>query len=92
MLDGVQRISASVFATLQSLIYDREIALFDGTRLVHHERYTTMRAKASEKQLTEKRIFPVHASFRIIGTLFGFHSTLSYLHLFSRSICYQFKV
>ena len=78
MLDGVQRISASVFATLQSLIYDREITLFDGTRLVHHERYAAMRAKASEKQLAEKRIFPVHPSFRIIGAIFAFKFSFSY--------------
>ena len=67
MLDGVQRIAPSVFATLQSLIFDRELTLFDGTRLVHHERYAAMRAKASEEELTKRGILRVHPSFRIIG-------------------------
>lgn len=68
VLDGVQRIAPSVFATLQSLIFDRELTLFDGTRLVHHERYAAMRAKASEEELTKRCILRVHPSFRIIGT------------------------
>lgn len=50
------------------LIHDREIQLFDGTRLLRHDKYDDMLANGySDEQLLSKGIFRVHPSFRIVA-------------------------
>jgi hypothetical protein len=52
---------------LRPLIEDRELTLFDGTRLMRYDRYQKLRETHSEEQLKELRIMPVLPSFRVIA-------------------------
>ncbi|KAK3095149.1 hypothetical protein FSP39_010820 [Pinctada imbricata] len=67
VLDGVHRINQGSFAVLHRLIHDRELQLFDGTRLIHHDRFEAMKQKSdlTTEELMEKKILPIHPSFRI---------------------------
>ena len=60
ILDGLDRLSADTLSALQRLLVDREVELFDGTRLV---------SKRSEKDSsnTPFNVHPVHPSFRIVA-------------------------
>lgn len=50
------------------LIHDREVQLYDGTRLVGSDSYDQMISSGrSAKELTENRIFRIHPSFRIVA-------------------------
>lgn len=45
VLDGVHRLPGETFGMLQRLIVDRELDLFDGTRLVRWEHYQELQAQ-----------------------------------------------
>lgn len=71
VLDNIDRLSSSVLEALTSLIEDREITLFDGTRLVGQQEFDLLckEHSLSPERLKEvHRILPVHPSFRIIAT------------------------
>ncbi|KTF83224.1 hypothetical protein cypCar_00026056 [Cyprinus carpio] len=53
----------------QRLLHDRELALYDGTRLLRWDRYQTLKdeLKLTHQELQDRSIFPVHPSFRIIA-------------------------
>ncbi|KAI0224510.1 von Willebrand factor A domain-containing protein 8 [Lamellibrachia satsuma] len=51
VLDGVHRINPGTFAVLHRLIHDRELSLFDGTRLLRHDRYDKIK---EENKLTDE--------------------------------------
>jgi len=69
ILDGVNRLPQGTISALLRLIEDREITLFDGSRYVKPERYIRMQEELglTEAMLTERNIFPVHPSFRILA-------------------------
>ncbi|KAK7499225.1 hypothetical protein BaRGS_00009485, partial [Batillaria attramentaria] len=69
VLDGVHRINQGSFSVLHRLMSERELQLFDGTRLVGADRYQTIKEETglSETELTERNILPIHPSFRIVG-------------------------
>jgi hypothetical protein len=50
VLDGVHRLLGSSLAMIQSLIADRDISLFDGTRLVPPQRFEHMVDVLYEKE------------------------------------------
>jgi MoxR-like ATPase len=61
ILDGLDRLSMDTLTALQRLIVDREVELFDGTRLVSSEVTTT------EKNNSSSKVYQVHPSFRIVA-------------------------
>ncbi|XP_070538007.1 von Willebrand factor A domain-containing protein 8-like [Ptychodera flava] len=69
VLDGIHRINPGTLAALQRLIHDREFNLFDGTRLVRHDRYDELKKKSelSDEEMRERKVLPIHPSFRILA-------------------------
>nr|XP_031540570.1 von Willebrand factor A domain-containing protein 8 [Vicugna pacos] len=69
LLDGIHRVNAGTLAVLQRLIHDRELSLYDGSRLLREDRYMRLKEalQMSDEQLRKRSIFPVHPSFRIIA-------------------------
>ena len=69
VLDGLHRLDASTLASLQSLVTHRFTSLPDGSRLIpkHHYDDLIKDFKLTQAQLTERRVYPVHPDFRIIG-------------------------
>ncbi|KAF4025563.1 hypothetical protein G4228_017818 [Cervus hanglu yarkandensis] len=69
LLDGIHRVNAGTLAVLQRLIHDRELSLYDGSRLLREDRYMRLKEELqmSDEQLQQRSIFPVHPSFRIIA-------------------------
>ncbi|KAF4787814.1 von Willebrand factor A domain-containing protein 8 [Turdus rufiventris] len=68
LLDGIHRINPGTLAVLQRLIHDRELTLYDGTRLLREDRYQNLKEELqlSDEKLQERSIFPIHPSFRIV--------------------------
>ncbi|XP_010212958.1 PREDICTED: von Willebrand factor A domain-containing protein 8-like [Tinamus guttatus] len=68
ILDGIHRINPGTLAVLQRLIHDRELTLYDGTRLLREDRYENLKEElqVSDEKLRERSIFPIHPSFRIV--------------------------
>ncbi|KAL4221611.1 von Willebrand factor A domain-containing protein 8 [Mactra antiquata] len=69
VLDGVHRINAGSFSVLQRLIHDRELQLFDGTRLLGKERYDAIKNEEglNDKQMAERNILCINPAFRILA-------------------------
>lgn len=69
LLDGIHRVNAGTLAVLQRLIHDRELSLYDGSRLLREDRYLCLkeRLQLTDEQLQSRSIFPIHPSFRIIA-------------------------
>ncbi|XP_069882793.1 von Willebrand factor A domain-containing protein 8 isoform X1 [Dipodomys merriami] len=69
LLDGIHRVNAGTLAVLQRLIHDRELSLYDGSRLLREDRYMCLKEELqmSDEQLQKRSIFPIHPSFRIIA-------------------------
>uniref|UniRef100_A0A2K6EZ92 von Willebrand factor A domain containing 8 n=1 Tax=Propithecus coquereli TaxID=379532 RepID=A0A2K6EZ92_PROCO len=53
LLDGIHRVNAGTLAVLQRLIHDRELSLYDGSRLLREDRY--MRLK-EELQMSDEQL------------------------------------
>ncbi|XP_054715582.1 von Willebrand factor A domain-containing protein 8-like [Uloborus diversus] len=69
VLDGLHRLHSSIFSILQRLIHNRELQLYDGTRLISHDQYDTLKKtyELSDSDMEANKILPVHPAFRIIG-------------------------
>ncbi|KAJ8310233.1 hypothetical protein KUTeg_012098 [Tegillarca granosa] len=69
ILDGVHRINQGSFAVLHRLIHDRELQLFDGSRLLRQDRYDDIKHQTglSDTELGDRKIYPIHPSFRIVA-------------------------
>ena len=69
VLDGIHRINQGSFAVLHRLIHDRELQLFDGSRLVTMEKFESIRNEAglTGEEMRTRGIHPIHPAFRIIG-------------------------
>ncbi|XP_038166654.1 von Willebrand factor A domain-containing protein 8 isoform X3 [Arvicola amphibius] len=69
LLDGIHRVNAGTLAVLQRLIHDRELSLYDGSRLLREDRYLSLKQglQLTDEQLQDRSIFPIHPSFRIIA-------------------------
>lgn len=68
VLDGVHRIHNSTIAILHRLVHDREVQLYDGTRLVRHDKYDDMLAEGyTGEQLAAKGLQRIHPAFRIVA-------------------------
>ncbi|KAJ8030585.1 von Willebrand factor A domain-containing protein 8 [Holothuria leucospilota] len=69
LLDGLHRVNPSTLAVLQRLVLDRELSLFDGSRLLSHDRYEAVKEKTgmTDQDLQDKQIYRIHPAFRIIA-------------------------
>ncbi|KAI4872445.1 hypothetical protein NFI96_033688, partial [Prochilodus magdalenae] len=67
LLDGIHRVNLGTLAVL--LLHDRELALYDGTRLLRWDRYQSMKEELqlTDSELQNRCIFPIHPSFRVIA-------------------------
>ncbi|KAK4829383.1 hypothetical protein QYF61_003723 [Mycteria americana] len=53
ILDGIHRINPGTLAVLQRLIHDRELTLYDGTRLLREDRYQNLK---EELQISDEKL------------------------------------
>ncbi|KAE8299825.1 von Willebrand factor A domain-containing protein 8 Precursor [Larimichthys crocea] len=69
LLDGIHRVNLGTLAVLSRLLHDRELDLYDGTRLLRWDRYQTVKEQLqfSDQQLQERSILPIHPSFRVLA-------------------------
>lgn len=67
VLDGIDRMSPDILLSLQPLIHDRMLFLFDGSRYIGHNQYTTLLQHVSKEELTKRKIYPIHPDFRIVS-------------------------
>ncbi|XP_055954220.1 von Willebrand factor A domain-containing protein 8-like [Argiope bruennichi] len=69
VLDGLQRLHSSTFSVLRRLVHDREMQLYDGTRLLRHDRYDTLKEMLNlpDEVMKENKIIRIHPSFRIVA-------------------------
>lgn len=68
VLDGVHRIHNSTISILHRLVHDREVQLYDGTRLVRHDKFDDMLADGhTTEQLAAKGLQRIHPAFRIVA-------------------------
>ncbi|XP_014326008.2 von Willebrand factor A domain-containing protein 8 [Xiphophorus maculatus] len=69
ILDGIHRVNLGTLAVLSRLLHDRELDLYDGTRLLRWDRYQALKEQVqfSDQQLQERSIFPIHPSFRVLA-------------------------
>uniref|UniRef100_A0A182Q551 von Willebrand factor A domain-containing protein 8 n=1 Tax=Anopheles farauti TaxID=69004 RepID=A0A182Q551_9DIPT len=68
VLDGIHRLHHSTLGLLHRLVHDRELQLYDGRRLVAHERYDRLQEAAGrDVDLTERGLLRIHPGFRIIA-------------------------
>ncbi|KAK3543698.1 hypothetical protein QTP70_027205 [Hemibagrus guttatus] len=69
LLDGIHRVNLGTLAVLSRLLHDRELALYDGTRLLRWDRYLAVKEELqlNDHELQERQIFPIHPSFRVIA-------------------------
>lgn len=67
VLDGIDRMSPDILLSLQPLIHDRMLFLFDGSRYIGSNQYTTLLAHYSKDELAKRNIYPIHPDFRIVS-------------------------
>ncbi|XP_014598623.1 PREDICTED: von Willebrand factor A domain-containing protein 8 isoform X1 [Polistes canadensis] len=69
VLDGVDRIHPSTLAILHRLIYNRELQLHDGKRLLRADRYDEIKEEynKSDEEMRELGVYRIHSSFRLIA-------------------------
>ncbi|CAD2217090.1 AAA domain (dynein-related subfamily), putative [Angomonas deanei] len=70
VLDGIDKLSFGMLASLQQLLVDQNANLFDGTVLKPAKEYEILKEKLemSDAEMREKKIFPIHPAFRVIAT------------------------
>ena len=69
VLDGLHRVHRGSLAVLQRLLHDRELQLYDGTRLVDSQKFETMQQEAglSREELESRGVRPIHPAFRLVA-------------------------
>ncbi|XP_059156251.1 von Willebrand factor A domain-containing protein 8-like [Physella acuta] len=69
VLDGLHRVNPGSFAVLHRFVSERELQLFDGTRLLSQEKFEAIKQETgfTDLQLEERKILPIHPSFRMIA-------------------------
>jgi von Willebrand factor A domain-containing protein 8 len=69
VVENIERLPADSLSVLQSLVQDRRLTLFDGTRLVRaSEMVRGDDATAAETDDDNAKIIAIHPSFRIVAT------------------------
>lgn len=69
VLDGLHRLHSSTISILHRLVHDRELQLYDGTRLLRADKYDELITNngMTINELTEKGVLRIHPAFRIIA-------------------------
>ncbi|KAK8747368.1 hypothetical protein OTU49_016777, partial [Cherax quadricarinatus] len=69
ILDGIHRLHHGTLAVLHRLIHDRELQLYDGSRLLRSDRYDKIMNdnELSETDMRARGIYRIHPSFRIVA-------------------------
>nr|XP_018907546.1 PREDICTED: von Willebrand factor A domain-containing protein 8 [Bemisia tabaci] len=67
VLDGIHRVHPSTLCLIHRLVHDRELQLYNGERLLRHDRYDALAEKFGESYLTDSKIFRIHPAFRIVA-------------------------
>lgn len=69
ILDGIHRLHHGTLAVLHRLVHDREMQLYDGSRLLRADRYDTLRDKSglSDEDMLARGLHRIHPSFRIVA-------------------------
>ncbi|XP_077584586.1 von Willebrand factor A domain-containing protein 8 [Stigmatopora nigra] len=69
LLDGIHRVNLGTLAVLSRLLHDRELDLYDGTRLLRWDRYQALKEEQnlSDEQLKQRSILAIHPSFRVLA-------------------------
>lgn len=68
VLDGLHRLHLSTMSILHRLVHDRELHLFDGSRLIRHDKFDELVSLGmTEEELNSRGIFKIHPAFRIIA-------------------------
>lgn len=69
VLDGIDRVHPSTLAVVHRLVQDRELQLYDGKRLLRHDRYDEIKQKhqLTDEDMSASGVLRVHPSFRIAG-------------------------
>jgi len=69
VLDGLHRVHRGTLAVLQRLIHDRELQLYDGTRLMDQSKYDLIKEENgwSDSEMAGRGVLPIHPAFRLIA-------------------------
>lgn len=69
VLDGLHRVHRGTLAVLQRLVHDRELQLYDGSRLLGQEKYDTIKSEIglTDKEMEERGIRLIHPAFRLFA-------------------------
>jgi len=69
VLDGLHRVHRGTLAVLHRLVHDRELQLYDGTRLLGTDKYQELRSSLglSEEEMSERGLLPIHPAFRLVA-------------------------
>lgn len=62
------KIQAIKCIEIYRLVHDREVQLYDGTRLMRHDKYDELISSGqTTEELTNNGVFRIHPSFRIVA-------------------------
>lgn len=69
VLDGIDRVHSSILSVIHRLVQDREVQLYDGKRLIRHDRYDGIKEKygLSDEEMVNSGTLRIHPSFRIVA-------------------------
>lgn len=72
----------NVFDAGIRLVHDREVQLYDGKRLLRHDKYEEfIKQGVSDDELASRGIFRIHPSFRVIALAEPPKSTYVYVYM-----------
>eukprot|EP00088_Acartia_fossae_P010900 TRINITY_DN15467_c2_g1_i2.p1 TRINITY_DN15467_c2_g1~~TRINITY_DN15467_c2_g1_i2.p1 ORF type:complete len:537 (+),score=101.70 TRINITY_DN15467_c2_g1_i2:81-1613(+) len=69
ILDGLHRVHKGSLAVIQRLVADRELQLYDGTRLISAERFDALMASegVTAADLESRGVWKIHPAFRLVA-------------------------
>ncbi len=69
VLDGIHRLQPDALAVLHTLVDDRELALFDGTRFLRPDRFAHLQQKLALDidGMNARGLFSVPSTFRVVA-------------------------
>ncbi len=69
LLDGLHRLHRATFSALHRFVVDREADLYDGRRLLRHDRFDALcrRHGWTPEELASRGVLRVHPAFRIVA-------------------------
>eukprot|EP00092_Neocalanus_flemingeri_P037789 GFUD01041137.1.p1 GENE.GFUD01041137.1~~GFUD01041137.1.p1 ORF type:complete len:1900 (+),score=456.60 GFUD01041137.1:60-5702(+) len=69
VLDGLHRVHRGTLAVLQRLVHDRELQLYDGSRLIGSDKFELIKEENgfSDQEMIERGIRVIHPAFRLFA-------------------------